>query len=1001
VLVRGPAELSGLPAAIGDGLLIGRSADCDLRIPAATVSREHAELSWDAGRLFLVSLTTRSETLVNGEHVDDRRELADGDVIELGGAVALRVELAQAHAVESVTAAPAPSPQPRVGAATEASRAPAPSPASAAPTTVEPLNPKPSTPAAQPEREAPPVPSARARAGSAPSPAPSAERGSIFLAIVGAGPAGIGAAVQAAKRGVPHVLLERGRVAETIERYQKGKQVMAEPQRLDLQRELAVRFAEGTREQVLADFQRALAEARAALRCGREFEVDRIEGKRGAFRLSLRGGETLEASHVVLSIGVQGNLNRFTVPGSELPHVTYQLDDPAAFEGQRIAVFGAGDAGIENAVALANHDNEVFIVNRGDDFPKAKARNRDQIATYIKNRKIVHVENTAVDHFEPGAVFVKRPQGVERIDVDLVIGRLGGNPPRPFLEKLGIAFASQDKQAVPELSPSYESSVPGIFVIGALAGYPLIKNCLNQGFEVVEHILGNPVTPADQPVFAKKFAGIEGSVDEILAAIRKRMPLFRDLTNVQLREFLFDAEVLRCKPGDILYARNEFRTELYAILQGKVELDEPARRQDTDLNQTLARHRTTLSELSDLRKTSLERGDFFGEIEAISGRPREATARATAPTVLLVIGDLALRRLLQSQPAVKAAFDAVFVERTLAKRLPALSAEERTALAAAAGIRRFNPNEFVFEQGKPVDGLHLLRRGSALLVRRDDERERALDILRAGDWIGIAGVLKPGSVRASSARAKVVTETLLLPQAALGPLLARNPALRGDFEKVAAREAAWEAMQQGAGVSGQTKLIVFDRAGGAEATDKLLIDESLCIRCNNCEKACAETHQGVSRLDREAGPTYESSSGMQIHVPTACQHCENPKCMDDCPANAIHRNPNGEVFITDNCIGCGNCEKNCPYGVIQMVHPPVAETKPRGLLWQLLFGSRRSAAHAETSSNKQIAVKCDLCIGLPAPRRGGTAAACVAACPTGAIVRVDPKQFLDELVRER
>ena len=62
-----------------------------------------------------------------------------------------------------------------------------------------------------------------------------------------------------------------------------------------------------------------------------------------------------------------------------------------------------------------------------------------------------------------------------------------------------------------------------------------------------------------------------------------------------------------------------------------------------------------------------------------------------------------------------------------------------------------------------------------------------------------------------------------------------------------------------------------------KAGDILVIDESLCVRCDNCEKACAETHHGVSRLNREAGPTFE-----MLHVPTSCRHCENPKCMTDC-----------------------------------------------------------------------------------------------------------------------
>ena len=96
--------------------------------------------------------------------------------------------------------------------------------------------------------------------------------------------------------------------------------------------------------------------------------------------------------------------------------------------------------------------------------------------------------------------------------------------------------------------------------------------------------------------------------------------------------------------------------------------------------------------------------------------------------------------------------------------------------------------------------------------------------------------------------------------------------------------------------------------GIGEATDVLLIDEKLCIGCDNCERACADAHEGLSRLDREAGRTYA-----HLHVPTSCRHCEHPHCMADCPPNAINRGPDGEVFINDTCIGCGNCQRNCPW----------------------------------------------------------------------------------------
>ena len=124
--------------------------------------------------------------------------------------------------------------------------------------------------------------------------------------------------------------------------------------------------------------------------------------------------------------------------------------------------------------------------------------------------------------------------------------------------------------------------------------------------------------------------------------------------------------------------------------------------------------------------------------------------------------------------------------------------------------------------------------------------------------------------------------------------------------------------------------------------------------------------------------------------------------MKDCPPDAIHRAPNGEVFIADNCIGCGNCEVNCPYGVIRMA--PLTAPKP-GLWSWLLFGrgsgpgedkrqtekARQHAGDSGAGENLK-AVKCDMCKDL----RGGPA--CVRACPTGAAIRINP-ETLPEYVR--
>ena len=168
-----------------------------------------------------------------------------------------------------------------------------------------------------------------------------------------------------------------------------------------------------------------------------------------------------------------------------------------------------------------------------------------------------------------------------------------------------------------------------------------------------------------------------------------------------------------------------------------------------------------------------------------------------------------------------------------------------------------------------------------------------------------------------------------------------------------------------------------------EGTDVLLIDETKCIRCNNCVAACAATHNGQTRLDRASGPSFA-----HVHVPISCRHCEGAPCLQDCPpGDAIVRDADGVVKIfADKCIGCGNCARFCPYKVIFMVEPP----KPKASwsfthIIDLLRPTKEADGHSQ--GHRTIAVKCDLCCDI----EGGPA--CVQNCPTGAAIRVKPDFF--------
>ena len=320
------------------------------------------------------------------------------------------------------------------------------------------------------------------------------------IAIIGAGPAGLSAAARAAERdrrahkegkgSTPsYVLLEAFNAhAKTIQRYQKGKHVMAEPGFLDLRSDM--QFSAGSREKILAGWGEGLQKGGVNVRYGAE--VRKVTGNKHAFNLQLTTGEVVQAAHVVLAIGLEGNPRKLGAPGEDLERVQYQLDDPKEFRDETILVVGAGDAAIENALALAEQ-NDVWIINRGKEFSRAKDANLNAVVAAIadqRRRLNCHYE-ASIKSVAPGApgappltVVMQTATGEKTVECHRIIARLGAMPPRKFVESIGIKFPNERNDAIPELSRHYESNVPGVYVIGSLAGYPLIKQAMNQGYDV-------------------------------------------------------------------------------------------------------------------------------------------------------------------------------------------------------------------------------------------------------------------------------------------------------------------------------------------------------------------------------------------------------------------------------------------------------------------------------------------------------------------------------------
>ena len=369
----------------------------------------------------------------------------------------------------------------------------------------------------------------------------------------------------------------------------------------------------------------------------------------------------------------------------------------------------------------------------------------------------------------------------------------------------------------------------------------------------------------------------------------------------------------------------------------------------------------------------------------VSGRPRSATVIASKGCALIEVPRRAMLKLIASNQQVREYVDRVFAARALERYLvPGADERQLEPLLKTSKLCHFRAKETIYSAGDEADEIHLVRSGSVTLSGKIGGRDVVLQYHAAGQYFGEQELIV-GGPRTQTARAAIKTETIRIGAQPFLDLLANNPKL-AEVIRTRFRDLINQRVKMEQSPDRGARMHFLLQEGLGEATDALLIDEKLCIRCDQCEKACAATHGNVSRLDREAGATFDN-----LHVPTSCRHCEHPHCMKDCPPDAIHRSPNGEVFIQDTCIGCGNCERNCPYGVIQMgVQSPQTPS-----LWRwMLFGKGPAPGadiHDYPKGTPKKAVKCDMC----GTREAGPA--CVQACPTGAAIRVSPEEFFEVL----
>jgi CRP-like cAMP-binding protein/Fe-S-cluster-containing hydrogenase component 2 len=385
---------------------------------------------------------------------------------------------------------------------------------------------------------------------------------------------------------------------------------------------------------------------------------------------------------------------------------------------------------------------------------------------------------------------------------------------------------------------------------------------------------------------------------------------------------------------------------------------------------------------------TLGQGAIFGEASCINHQRRSATVRAEDEDTVVIEMTRNFLDVLARNRDFRTELERIYRKRGVHSHLRGSQLFKEVednflkTLAEKSTMVRFRPGEVICRQDEPADAFFVIRIGHVKVeVTNPQGQTRILSYLSQSHSFGEVGLLVEPFKRATTCTALDDVEMIKIAKLDFDAVMGQHPGLREQLVRLAksynkpvgdapaaVAAAATKPLSPEAQAHREALLNDFFMQDIYQGQSLLVLDLERCTRCDECVKACAQTHNQITRLTRD-GLRFD-----KYLVTTSCRSCHDPKCLTHCPVDAIHRKQGLPIIIENYCVGCHACEENCPYGNIT-VHDNVQVV-------DLMTGQDGIGRRA---------MVCDLdnCLGeIEEP-------SCVYACPHNAAERIDGDKLFE------
>ena len=285
--------------------------------------------------------------------------------------------------------------------------------------------------------------------------------------IVGAGPIGLACGIEARRRNLSHIVVDKGCLVNSIFHYPINMTFFSTSDRLEIGEVPFISHGtKPTRREALEYYRRVVSAWKLNVKTYER--VINISGEMNNFQVETEKNSYL-ARMVIVATGYYDNPNLLMIPGEELPKVKHYYDEPHPYAYRKVVVIGGANSAVDAALELFRVGAQVTMVVREDSLWQGiKYWVKPEIENRINEGSIKAYFNSTVQKISEKSIEIKTPVKLITLENDFVFAMTGYHPDFDFLKKIGVQLESDQYLSPNHDTDTLETNRPGLFLAGVV-----------------------------------------------------------------------------------------------------------------------------------------------------------------------------------------------------------------------------------------------------------------------------------------------------------------------------------------------------------------------------------------------------------------------------------------------------------------------------------------------------------------------------------------------------